>query len=72
MDTLRLVVTVLGGLLGLAVVGWTIEARQRIEERREAEEREETIRALSSQLKNAGRAMRRLRALEALADLMGW
>ncbi len=79
METLRLVVTVLGGLLGLALVGWTVEARQRAEERQAFEDERRgyeelcaTIEALSAQLKNAGRAMRRLRALEALAELMGW
>lgn len=70
METLRLVVTVLGGLLGLAVVGWTLEARRRAEERQDDAGREETIRALSAQLKAAGRHLRRLAALEAMADMM--
>jgi hypothetical protein len=71
-DTLRLLVTGLGGLAGLLAVGWTIEARRRVEERQDAAAREETIRDLAAQLKAAGRHLRRLRALEALVTLMGW
>lgn len=68
MDTLRLVVTVLGGLLGLAVVGWTLEARRRVEERRDDADREETIRDLGAQLHAAGRHLRRLAVLERAAE----
>lgn len=63
-------VTVLGGLLGLAVVGWTLEARRRVEERQDDAGREETIRALSAQLKAAGPHLRRLAALEAMVGMM--
>lgn len=83
MEPLRLLVTVLAALCGLLAVGWTIEAKRREEDagaeaRRarddaaELEARARAIEGLAGQLSAAMHATRRLRALEAVWEMLGW